>query len=312
MGVPTQTHLVNGERQGLGGTLAVRAIDLPDEALVDARTVNDAVQHLQKAAASKKPFFLAVGFMAPDFRMAAPKSWLDRYGKVPVTVQPGVKPPPEIPEAALWSGILPTREVTVEERRQLVASYRAMTSFMDAQAGKVLDALEQMKLTENTLVIFTSVTGFHLGDHGNLWGASSLFERAVRVPLIIAGPGVIAGQASPRVVELVDLAPTILDVCRVKPLRMTDGKSFAALLKQPTAASDEAALSFLQNYGSHSGVALRTEIATYVRWDGGASTELYNCQTDRDELMNLVSDKKMAPIQRKMEATLKKELATKK
>ena len=313
LSVPTQTHLVNGEKQGLGGNLAVRMVDLPDAELVDGRSVTDALQLLQTATASKKPFFLAVGFMAPDFRMAAPKSWLDRYGKVTVTPRPAVQPGEGTPPAALWGGILPTPEVTAEERVQLTAHYRAMTSYMDAQAGKVLDAIDQMGLTKNTIVVFAAVTGFHLGDHGNLWGAGSLFEGAVRVPLIIAGPGIAAGQASPRVVELVDLAPTLLDLCRVKPLRVADGESFAPLLRQPTAPLDQPAVSFVQNYGPHAGAAVRTEIGSYIQWDGGRSgVELYDYQADPGELTNLAADKKMAPVLRKMQAELKKQTAKKK
>jgi uncharacterized sulfatase len=312
LAVPVQTHEVNGEKQSLGGTLAIRLADLPDEAFVDARTVVDAVRQLEKAAAARKPFFLAVGFMAPDFRMAAPKSWYDKYLQAEITAPPPATPAAETPKAALWSGILPTREVTQEERRQFIAYYRAMTSFMDAQVGKLLDALDQMKLTQDTLVVFTAVNGFHLGDHGNMWGASSLFDSALRVPLIIAGPGIATGQASPRVVELVDVIPTVLEHCRAKPMRMSDGDSFAQLLKQPAAPSEDPAISFVANYGRHNGAALRTEAATYVRWDGGNSgVELYNYQADPGEMTNLATDKKLAPLARKLEAALLKEKARK-
>jgi arylsulfatase A-like enzyme len=118
--------------------------------------------------------------MNPDFRNTVPGAWLDKFNTVPM---PEVAPAPQnVPSAALFGGILPERQVTPEERLQFVAAYRAQTAFMDAQIGLVLDAVD----AANTIVVFTSMTGFHLGDHGNLWGNRSLYARSAQGPLVIA------------------------------------------------------------------------------------------------------------------------------
>ncbi|HCN77691.1 MAG TPA: iduronate-2-sulfatase, partial [Verrucomicrobiales bacterium] len=195
-----------------------------------------------------------------------------------------------------------------EERRQFIAGYRAQSAFMDSQAGLVLDALEKSGLMENTLVVFTSANGYHLGDHGNLWGSRTLYASAAQVPLIIAGPGVAAGQVCERVVEIMDVYPTLMEHLGMKSPRVMDGESFAKLLKNPALPHDDPALTSVLNYGPHSGVAVRTAFASFMRW-GRDTAELYNLQTDPHELRNLAGDKSMSSALRKMEALLEKEVA---
>ena len=253
---------------------------------------------------------MAVGFQTPDFRNAVPKAWLDRYPAGEV-ILPEAEDTSDVPAEAKFGSMLPDRPVTPEERKQFIAGYRAMTSFMDAQVGVLLNALEEMKLAENTLVVFASTRGFLLGDRGDVWGGRCLFEEASRVPLIIAGPRVEArGQASARVVELMDVFPTVTELCGLKNPRVMDGSSFAALLRQPNAPMADPALTFVQNYGPFQGVALRTEQASYIRW-GAENVELYNLQSDPRETKNLAGDKAMAAARRKMEAMLAKETAKK-
>lgn len=304
MGVPVRTQQVDGKTEPLGGLLVLRSVKIDDAAMGDGRSAREGVEQIKKAAAMKKPFLAAVGFMTPDFRSAVPQAWLDKFKNTPVTEATAAAK--EAPAEAQYAGILPERAVTAEERQQLIAGYRAQTAFMDAQVGVVLDALDQMQLTASTIVVFASVAGYHLGDHGNLWGMRSLYDATARVPLIFAGPGVASGQTCGRVVELVDVFPTLMEHLRLKSPREMDGRSFAPLLKQPTAAFDEPAVTVVQNYGKFSGIALRNEFASYMRWEGGA-VELYNLQSDPLELTNLAADNKMAAAMKKMDAALKKE-----
>jgi iduronate 2-sulfatase len=305
--VPSRRESDAADAQRLGDVLVIRAASVEDNTMPDARAALDGVEQLKKAAASGKPFFVAVGFNTPNFRSAVPKAWLDRYPASEV-ILPEDDDTSDVPGEAKFGSILPSQPVTAEERKQAIAGYRAMTSFMDAQVGVVLDALDQMKLTDNTVVIFSSMTGFLLGDRGDLWGGRCLFEEVSRVPLIIAGPRADArGQTCQRVVELMDVFPTATELCGLKNPRMMDGASFAALLRQPSAPSADPALTFVQNYGPYQGTALRTEQATFIRW-GADIAELYNLQTDPRETKNLAGDKAMAAALRKMESALAKEL----
>ncbi|MGV3660497.1 MAG: sulfatase-like hydrolase/transferase [Prosthecobacter sp.] len=303
VGVPVRTQDVNGKKETLGGLLVLRSVNIEDADTADGRSARQAIDQIQKAAATKKPFFAAVGFMNPEFRNAVPQAWLDKYKGTPVSEPSPV--PKGAPDAARFAGILPERAVTSEERQQFIAGYRAQTAFMDAQVGLVLEAIDQMQLAGNTVVIFASTAGFHLGDHGGLWGMRSLYDQACRVPLIMAGPGITAGQTCARVVELVDVFPTLMEYLRLKSPKVMDGGSFATLLRQPTAPFAEPALTVVLNYGPFSGIALRNEFASYMYW-GQNGAELYNLQTDPNELTSLADDKKMAPAMRKMDAELKK------
>ena len=310
VGVPSRKESDKPDADRLGDSLVLRVADLEDKAMPDGRVALDGVEQLKKAAASGKPFFVAVGFQTPDFRHAVPKAWLDRYPASEVKI-PEAEDTSDVPGEAKFGSLLPDRAVTPEERKQFIAGYRAMTACMDAQAGVVLDALEQMKLADDTVVIFVSMRGFLLGDRGDLWGGRCLFEEASRVPLIVAGPRVDArGQACNRVVELADVFPTVTELCGLKNPRLMDGASFAALLRQPAAPSNDGALTFVQNYGPYQGAAFRTEQATYIRWSASA-VELYNLQSDPRETKNLAGDKAMAAALRKMEAALAKEMQKK-
>ncbi len=308
VGVPVTTQEVDGKKEPIGGLLVLRAVKIADADTADGQSARQAIAQIQRAAATKKPFFAAVGFMQPDFRNAVPQAWLDKFKDTPAP-----EPTPEskgAPAVAQFGGILPARPVTAEERQQFIAGYRAQTAFMDAQVGLVLDALDQAQLSANTIVIFASTAGFHLGDHGGLWGMRTLYDQAARVPLILAGPGIAAGQTCSRVVELVDLFPTLMDHLKLKTPKVMDGGSFATLLKTPTAPFAEPALSVVLNYSPVNGIALRNEFASYIYW-GAQGSELYNLQTDPQELVNLADDKKMAPALRKMDAEMRKMLGRK-
>ena len=168
----------------------------------------------------------------------------------------------------------------------MIRAYRASTSFMDAQVGVVLAALDRLGLRQNTVVVFTSDHGYHLGDHG-LWQKQSLFENSARVPLIIAMPGAKGnGRVAAGVVELVDLYRTLADLAGLSPTTEIEGVSLRPMLDNPSAVVRQRAFSQARN-----GYAVRSGEWRYIEWDEGkAGTQLYDLDRDPNEARNLAAD----------------------
>jgi uncharacterized sulfatase len=188
--------------------------------------------------------------------------------------------------------------LTNEEQRKVVRAYYASISMMDAQEGVLLDALERLKLSDNTVVVFFGDHGYHLGEHGGLYTKQTLFEEATRAPLIVAGPGAKRGAVSPRLIELVDRYPTLAEACGLPPPQGLGGKSFAPLLKSPTRKWEQAAYSEQRRGGRNSGAAVwgrsvHTKTHRYTEWSDGAA-ELYDLRRDPREFTNLAGDPKRA------------------
>jgi uncharacterized sulfatase len=160
----------------------------------------------------------------------------------------------------------------------------------------VLDALDRLKLTDNTIVIFLSDHGYHLGERGQ-WMKQTLFERSARAPLIIAGAGVSAkGRASSRVIEFLDLYPTLADLARVTPPPGLHGRSVTPLLRNPQATWDHPAMTQVRRGAGENmfmGYSIRTEKWRYTEWDEGKrGVELYNEVDDPAEMHNLAEESK--------------------
>jgi uncharacterized sulfatase len=159
----------------------------------------------------------------------------------------------------------------------------------------VLDALDRLKLTDNTIVIFMSDHGYFLGERGQ-WMKQSLFDRSARTPFMVAGPGAIANRSTTRVVELLDIYPTLAELARLSPPPGLHGRSLAPLLRNPNAAWPHAALTQVQRGAPPKGFAgysVRTERWRYTEWDDGTrGVELYDETSDPDEMRNLAGDPK--------------------
>jgi uncharacterized sulfatase len=201
-------------------------------------------------------------------------------------------------------------------QREAVQAYFASISFMDQQVGQVLDALDRLKLRESTIVVFHSDHGYHLGEHG-LWQKQSLFEESARVPLIISVPGMkAAGQASPRVAELVDVYPTLADLCGIERPDNLAGKSLWPLLVSPMTPSSKVAVTQVHRGGGQAakgktppaafkGYSVRSERYRYTEWDGGKrGAELYDHETDPQEITNLADKAEMAEVVKEMKGKL--------
>jgi uncharacterized sulfatase len=271
----------------------------PDEETPDGVVARQAVDYMKNSLEQDRPFFLGVGFRRPHAPFAAPKKYFDMYPPDSVS-SPPVAPPgyaKTILPAALnhaWG----ERPLTDQENRELRAAYFACSTYMDAQVGVVLDALDELDLWKDTVVVFLGDHGYHLGDHGGLWHKSSLFEESCRVPLIIYAPGMKgSGKACAGLVELIDLYPTLTELCGIQPPDHLEGESLTKLLDDPSLPGKAAAYSVIARGEDRThnpdtvdflGRSVRTDRWRYTEWDGGKrGVELYDREHDPHEFVNL-------------------------
>jgi choline-sulfatase len=295
----------------LGGSLSWYASPKSDEHHTDGMMAENAEWVLERCAKKKdRPFFLAVGFFRPHTPYVAPKKpYFDWYPEKEMPVVRGVKEDQaDLPPAALGSHKKEQEKLTDDLRRQTVQAYYASISFMDAQVGRVVNALDRLKLAENTVIVFTSDHGYHMGEHG-LWQKMSLFEESARVPMLIVAPGVgKKGGVAKSPVSHIDLFPTLAELSGVKTPENIQGQSLVPMLKDPTTigrgwaitqvmrGGGPARASVTTNVGADGprffGYTLRTPRFRYTEWDEGKKgRELYDHDADPKELKNLADDK---------------------
>ena len=197
--------------------------------------------------------------------------------------------------------------VTEQQAREAKRAYYAAVAFMDAQLGRVIDALNRLALGENTIVVFWGDNGYHPGELG-LWKKQSIFENSARVPLIISVPGQkTRGKPSTRAVELLDIYPTLADLCGLIAPPNLAGRSLRSLLDNPAARWDRPAFSQVWRNG-FGGYSVRTERWRYTQWDIGGSRgeELHDYVADPGELQNFAADPARAAIKAEMKAMIRK------
>lgn len=276
----------------------------------DYRATTRAIQMLEKH--KDKPFFLALGLVKPHSPPTAPKKMFDLYdlNSIPLPVDFGVTPK-ALPDAPLISipprnaDLFIGRESTVELSKEMKRAYWASTSFMDAQVGRIMEALEKNGLKDNTIVVFWGDHGYHLGEKGKWSKAYSLYEVGLRVPLIIALPKGKANSSN-RVVELVDLYPTLADLCGLPIPKDIAGESFKPLLTKPQLKWKDVAYS-VTDYRGIIGKSVRTDRWHYVEWDDGKQGNmLYEHPKDKLELKNLSNDPNYASVVAEMKVLLAK------
>jgi uncharacterized sulfatase len=299
------------------------ALDVRDEELGDgqvARQIAALMEAQERGSAGKdangqpKPWFLAAGFRKPHQKWEAPKKYFDLYDptKIPLPQEPPLSQQ-KIPQAARGWKIDPAKPpATDAQRREAIRAYYASISFMDAQVGVLLDQVEKLKLRDNTIIMLWSDHGYNLGERGGMWEKVKLFDNPIRVPLLIAAPGMKQGQASPRTVELLDLYPTLVDLCGLpdpgaaSPWKL-QGVSLRPLLSDPKAAWDRPAYSVLGNQQTNT---IRARSVSTERWHymdyGAGATLLYDHSTDPDEYRNLSGEPQVAAVEAQMKALLEK------
>ena len=252
--------------------------DQPDGQI--ARAVIEQIERL-----GDEPWIIGAGFMKPHDPFLAPSRYFDLYPEGSLALYrdpPGTTPAPPL---AVGFGELGKafRNFSDRERMEFLRAYYACTSFMDAQVGRVLEALDRRKLWERTLVIFVGDHGYHLGER-DWWNKNTLFDRSCRAPFIIVAPGVKPGVAH-GLAEFVDLYPTIADFCGVAPPANLAGRTLRPILQNPAAPGKSAAFTVVTR-GAARGDSIRTDRWRYTEWSDGG-TELYDHAADAEETRNV-------------------------
>lgn len=299
--LPESTKETRDSRNGPRGT-PTESADVPDDRYGDGMIANEAMKRLQAAAAKPgQPFFLAVGFLKPHLPFVAPKKYWDLYDPAKLPMPALSSPPKGAPEMAPtnWGELrqyatMPEKgPLSEEQTRHLIHGYYAATSYMDAQLGKVLDAIDALKLTENTIVVLWGDHGWHLGDHG-MWCKHTNYEQAARIPVIISAPDKAKGAKTKALIETADIYPTLSDLAGLPAPKGLDGRSFANVLADPASAARDHVIHVYPR-GDLLGCAIRTASHRMVEWKKpGASAdtaeiELYDYEADPAETENLAS-----------------------
>ncbi|HEY0946896.1 MAG TPA: sulfatase [Opitutaceae bacterium] len=263
--------------------------DAPDDAYPDGQVAAGAVAAIERLAADPEgaPFFLAVGFMKPHLPFTAPRRYWDLYEAAPLPAPVQPQPPRGAPALALhdstelrgYTDMPKQGDFAPAQIADLRRAYYAATSFTDAQIGRVLEALRKTNLQHNTLVVLWSDHGFHLGEHG-LWAKTTNYEADTRVPLILVRPGQENGTVVTALVELLDLYPTLVELCGLPQPAGLEGRSLRPWLDDPAHASREAVFSQYprpwprRGTPDHMGYAVRTATHRYVEWRRFGTTEI--------------------------------------
>ena len=282
-----------------------------DEDQPDGQIAREAIKLIEERR--DKPFFLALGFHKPHDPFNAPKKYFDLYPleQLKLTLDAANRSP-ELPQALPGGAFREAfARFTDQERREFMRAYYAGISFTDAQVGKVLDALDRLRLADNTIIVFFGDHGYHLGERG-WWNKNTLFELSARAPLIVAAPRINArGQSSARLVELLDIYPTLVELSKLPAPAHLQGRSFVPLLDAPRRAWKQEAYTQVQR-GTTAGRSIRTERWRYTEWRNESGmvigAELYDHQTDQTEWKNLANDAQFAPVRKELAARLDKML----
>jgi iduronate 2-sulfatase len=290
---PKLTNYTPG--RGLGSAVCFYASPASDEQHTDGKVADEVIRMME--AHKDEPFFIGAGFYKPHVPWIAPKKYFDMYPLESIDVRPFEESELTIaPEYAYFTK--PANwDMTPDQRRDAIRAYYATISFVDAQIGKVLDALERLKLADSTTVVFWSDHGYQLGEHGQ-WMKQTVFEWSARAPFIVAGAGVAArGKNSMRTVEFLDMYPTLAELCGLSgtPSNL-HGRSLVPLLKDPRSAWSKPAITQVRRGQADKAVhghSLRNERYRYTMWQGGElGEELYDYELDPKELRNLAADEK--------------------
>ncbi len=281
--------------------------DVPDNAYADGRIADEGIRRLQEAKQRRdQPFFLALGFVKPHLPFTAPKKYWEMHDPEAFPLASSQKHPEEAPPYAGKKGgeIINYAPLTIENlknetiQRKLIHGYYAAASFVDAQIGRVLDELDRLEFSQNTIIVLWGDHGWHLGDHG-YWTKHTNYEQANRIPLIIVAPGInIQGRTTQQLAETVDLYPTLAELTGLPAPSVPqpiDGISLVPVLRDPSLSIRNHAYHCYPRRG-RMGRAIRTEQYRLIEWkkigDPTNSTEyeLYDYINDPGETQNLASE----------------------
>jgi arylsulfatase A-like enzyme len=275
-----------------------------DQEMPDYQIAAYGVKQLQ--AEQVEPFFLAVGFMRPHVPWYCPKKWFEMHPlagiKLPPYLENDLDDVPELSRRVNELPAMPTTQWAIRQNewKNIVQSYLACTTFVDAQVGKVLDALEKSDYADNTIVVLWSDHGYHVGEK-NRFAKQALWDRANRVPLIVAEPGQSGGRVCSRPVGLIDLYPTLLEMCDLPANKMNEGRSIVGLLNDPSSPWPTPTIT---TYGRNNH-AIQTERYRLYRYEDG-SMELYDHREDPNEWHNVANDPAMRGVVQRLSSSFPK------
>jgi iduronate 2-sulfatase len=291
--------------------IAAGPTDNADAAEGDGRRAALALRVLQEKR--EKPLFLALGLVRPHPSWVAPQKYFDMYpvDRIRFTRAPAndaadipaiaiKNRPQELPGLMLLGREPPGFSSDEAEAKRGIAAYLACVSFMDAQLGLVLDALDRTDAWKDTIVVLLGDNGHHLGDHGGLWRKNTLFEESLRVPLIISAPGMRdPGKTTRALADLIDVYPTLVDLTGISKPGTLDGVSLVPILKDAHTSVRDAVIQYRPTEPSKTGYSLRTSRHRYTLWPDG-SEELYDLTTDPAGRKNLAAQPTQATLMRSL------------
>lgn len=279
--------------------------DLPDSEYPDGQTAETVIAGLRVAAQKSAPFCFSVGFLKPHIPFNSPKKYRDLYNRQNIPLVENKNRPKNFPAIALdrynlqqytWEHADPERLFSDDYARLIRQAYFACVSFIDAQIGRILTELESLKLRDDTIIIFISDHGFHLGEQ-NHWGKTTLYEASLHVPLIVSAPGMSQGAVSDGMVESVDIFPTLLDLAGIAIPDYAEGVSFKPLLTEPSRKWKKAVFSRQSRsmIGEIYGFSMRNQQYRYTEWQNletqtVLTTELYDLVNDPLETNNIAGN----------------------
>ena len=325
---------------------SIECVDVPDNAYNDGANALRAMEILEKLKTENKPFFFAVGFSKPHLPFVAPKKYWNLYKRDEIPVAPfqekskngvdvayhnsgEIRAYTDIPELISFTdqkdfGLT----LPIEKQKELIHGYYAAISYTDAQVGKLLDKLDALDLTKNTIVVIWGDHGWHLGDH-NLWCKHTNFEQATHAPLIISAPG-LKGTVSKAQTEFIDIFPTLCDLSGVKIPETVDGKSLKPLMNKTSKSVKEFSISQYPRSGNNAeserkgyasskvmGYSLKNSSYRFTIWMGNnfrsnqpfnadwiVGTELYDYEKDPNETINVVNEEAYKAISKELKGKM--------
>ncbi len=282
-----------------GNRFVVVEADGDDTVHSDGKTASKAVELINQYKKQNKPFFLAVGFVRPHVPFVAPRKYFASYDYDKMVLPPKLPGDrDDIPENSANRRTSAKLQMDIQQQKKLIGGYYASVTYMDAMTGKVIKALEESGQRDNTIVIFTSDHGYHLGEH-DMWSKVSIHEESARLPLIISMPGKPPAVCD-SLVELLDLYPTVSRICGLKVPNNIQGKDISRMLDDPKIKVRDAILC------SGKGRLYREQ-----RWallDYGKSGELYDMEKDPKQYTNLYSKPEYAETLAELKQKLKARL----
>ena len=325
---------------------SIECVDVPDNAYNDGANALRAMEILEKLKTENKPFFFAVGFSKPHLPFVAPKKYWDLYKRDDIPVAPfqekskngvdvayhnsgEIRAYSDIPELISFTdqkdfGLT----LPIEKQKELIHGYYAAISYTDAQVGKLLDKLDALDLTKNTIVVIWGDHGWHLGDH-NIWCKHTNFEQATHAPLIISAPG-LKGTVSKAQTEFIDIFPTLCDLSGVKIPETVDGKSLKPLMNKTSKSVKEFSISQYPRSGNNAeserqgyasskvmGYSLKNSSYRFTIWMGNnfrsnqpfnadwiVGTELYDYEKDPNETINVVNEEAYKAVSKELKGKM--------